>query len=101
VTKLLRWALVEWRVSAGGMQRVSQVEQMVRRDIATASHQVTLMRRIIAVTKLQKVCAVRERTEISSAYSKIIGAARVNTHKKNSRSRSQSRNKGLVKMDFN
>jgi hypothetical protein len=83
------------------MQRVSQVEQMVRRDIATASHQVTLMRRIIAVTKLQKVCAVRERTEIGSAYSKIIGAARVNTHKKNSRSRSQSRNKGLVKMDFN
>ena len=78
------------------MRRVSQVEQMVTRDIASASHQVTLMRRIIAVTKLEKVCAVRERGDKVSALSKIVTMARGN--QKTQRQRSQSRNR---KMDFN
>ena len=96
VTKLLRQSLTKWRVCASGMQRVSQVEQMVRQDIASASHQMTLMRRIIAVTKLEKVCTVRERDHKVSAFGKIMmarGAHKVNTQV--DRQRSQSRNKGL------
>jgi len=93
VSKLLRWGFTEWRVSASGMRRVSQVEQMVRHDIGTASQQVTLMRRIIAVTKLEKVCAVRERGEKASAFGKIKGMGRGSKPQ-----RSQSRNR---KMDFN
>ena len=74
--------MTKWRVCASGMQRVSQVEQMVRQDIASASHQMTLMRRIIAVTKLEKVCIVRERDPKVNAFGKIMmarGAHKVNT----------------------
>ena len=78
VSKFVRWGFTEWRVRSSGMRRVTQVEQMVTRDIASASHQVTLMRRIIAVTKLEKVCAVRQRSDKVSALSKIVTMARGN-----------------------
>lgn len=53
------------------------------------------MRRIIAVTKLEKVCTVRERGDKAIVFGKIMMVS----HPKNSRidreKRSQSRNKGL------
>ncbi len=57
----LRPSFTHWRVNTSGLRRIKAVEEMVRKDIGSATQQVTLMRQIIACTKLDKVWAVREK----------------------------------------
>ena len=61
-----------------------------------------LMRRIIAVTKLEKVCSVRETGDKAAAFGKIMMVSHPRQSKRSEREkRSNSRNNGLKKLDFN